>query len=91
MVKRVPLAPKLDTATSSELRDTLLAAKDEDIVLEADKVEMLGAACLELLMSASVLWRKAGHSITLEKVSPQMTDDLGRFGLTPETFLEFAA
>jgi chemotaxis protein CheX len=90
MVKRVPLAAKLDTAASAELRETLISAGDEDIVLEAGAVEMLGGACVELLLTASVLWRKAGQAMTLENVSPQMADDLGRFGLTPETLLEFA-
>ena len=90
MVIRVPLAAKLDTAASAELRDRLISAKNDDIVLEAGAVEMLGGACAELLLSAGVLWRKTGHAITLENVSPQMADDLGRFGLSPETLLEFA-
>ncbi|MEM6388047.1 MAG: STAS domain-containing protein [Pseudomonadota bacterium] len=91
MVKQVTLSPKLDTAATAELRKNLLSAKDEDLVLDASSVEMIGGACLELLLSAGVLWKKAGHSITLENPSDQMADDLGRFGLTPDTLLEYAA
>lgn len=91
MVTRVPLASKLDTAATAELRKSLVAVRDDDVVLDAAAVEMIGAACLELLMSAGALWRKADRSITLENVSPQVTEDLGRFGLTPETILEYAA
>lgn len=91
MVTQVALAPKLDTAASVELRKALIAAKDDDVVFDASAVEMVGAMCLELLMSAGVLWPKAGHSVSLENPSPQMTDDLGRFGLTPDTLLEYAS
>ncbi len=91
MVTQVALAPKLDTAASADLRKALVAAKDDDVVLDASAVEMVGALCLELLMSAGVLWPKAGHTISIENTSPQMTDDLGRFGLTPDTLLEYAS
>lgn len=88
MVKRIALAPKLDTAASAELRTALQDARDEDVLLDASEVEMLGALCLELLMSAGALWKAAGHSISIENVSAQMGDDLGRFGLSPDNVLE---
>ncbi len=91
MVTRVVLAPKLDTAASAELCKSLQAAKDDDLILEAGAVEMIGALCLELLLSAGVLWTQAGHSISLENPSQPMSDDLGHFGLTPDTLLEYAA
>lgn len=91
MVKRVPLPPKMDTAASGELCRKLVEARDEDVVLDATAVEMIGAQCLEVLMSAGVLWKKADRAISIENVSPQMLDDLGRFGLTPDTLLEYAA
>jgi chemotaxis protein CheX len=81
----------MDTAASVELRAKLFAAKDDDIVFDAAAVEMLGARCLELLMSAGVLWKLADRIVSIENVSPQMIDDLGRFGLTPETLLEYEA
>lgn len=91
MVKRVALGRKLDTAASSALRDELLTAADSDIVLDGAEVEQLGALCLEVILSVVALWPKSGHSVSLENPSSQMVDDLGRFGLTPDTLLECAA
>lgn len=91
MVKQVSLAPKLDTAASADLLKSLTDAQGEDVVLDAAAVEMIGGNCLEILLSAGAIWKAAGQMITLENASPQMTDDLGRFGLTPETVLEYAA
>jgi anti-anti-sigma regulatory factor len=81
----------MDTAASVELRAKLVAAANEDIVFDGAAVEMIGAQCLELLMSCGVIWNKADRSISIENVSPQMLDDLSRFGLTPDTLLEYAA
>ncbi len=91
MVKRVALAPKLDTAAAEGLRRSLLDSAKDDIVLDASAVEMIGALCLETLMSAGAIWKQAGRTITLENPSEQLTDDLGRFGLSPDTLLEYAA
>jgi len=91
MAKQVSLAPKLDTAATASLRDELLSHVDEDLVLDGSKVEQLGGMSLELLMSVGALWRQAGKSVKLEEPSPQLLDDLNRYGLTPDTLLEFAA
>ncbi len=91
MAKTVSLAPKLDTSATTLLRDELLAAADQDLILDGANVEQLGGQSLELLMSIGVLWKKAGKSVSLENASPQMIDDLKRYGLAPDTLLEFAA
>lgn len=91
MAKQVSLAPKLDTSSTAALRDELLAAQDDDLVFDGSKVEQLGGLTLELLISVGALWRKAGRSVTLENPSEQMVDDLRRYGLTPDSLLEFAA
>jgi chemotaxis protein CheX len=91
MVKRVALAPKLDTAAVPELQKILVDAKDDDIVLDAAEVKMIGALCVELLMSAAAIWKSAGQSVTIEGASTEMIEDLGRLGLTTDTLLEYAA
>lgn len=91
MAKRVVLGQKLDTAASAGLWDALLKAKGDDIVLDGSHVDMLGAQCLELLLGAVALWRRDGHSVSLEDPSPQMIENLGRFGLTPDLMVEDAA
>jgi len=90
MAKRIDLAPKLDTASTQTLRDHLLAAADQDIVLVGTQVELFGALALELIMSAANIWKRQGLAISLEDPSTQMIDDLHRFGLTPDTLLESA-
>ncbi|MEM9426308.1 MAG: STAS domain-containing protein [Pseudomonadota bacterium] len=85
------LAAKLDTSATTELRDALVAAQDEDVVIDGGAVQMIGGACTELLLSAAAIWRAAGHGFALENPSSQMVDDLGTLGLTPDSFLEDAA
>lgn len=91
MAKRVTLVPRLDTAASEWLRDEILSAAGEDLIFDGAAVEQLGGLCLEILMSAGVLWPNAGRSASLENPSTQMVDDLGRYGLAPDTLLENAA
>ena len=103
MVKRVALAPKLDTAAAADLRlrrrraaglhlrMSLADAEGDDIVLDGSAVEMIGALCVETLMSVAAIWSGAGNTVTIEGASPQMIEDLSRLGLSTETLLEYAA
>lgn len=91
MAKQLNLAARLDTAASADLRNEILACESEDLVFDGSAVEQLGGQCLELLMSVGVLWKAAGHAVSLEDPSPQMIDDLARFGLDPDTVLEGTA
>ena len=91
MAKQISLATKLDTASTAALRDEVLAAQGEDLIFDGSQVEQLGGLTLELLISVGALWRKAGHSVTLDNPSDQLVEELKRLGLTPDTLLEFAA
>lgn len=91
MAKQVSLGSKLDTASTTALRDEILGAQGEDLVFDGSQVEQLGGLTLELLISVGALWRKSGQSVTLDNPSEQLVDDLKRLGLTPDTLLEFAA
>jgi chemotaxis protein CheX len=91
MAKQVSLPPKLDTAAAAALRTELENASGDSIAFDAAQVEQLGAACLEMLLSAVVLWRKNGQTVSFENVSQTMADDLGRFGLTPDRLAGYAA
>ena len=88
MVTQVALAERLDTAASDPLREALLAAQNNDVKLDGRSVEHLGAACVELLMSAEVLWKSSGHQITIQNTSHQMAQDLASLGVTPDSFLK---
>ncbi|MCV6594627.1 MAG: STAS domain-containing protein [Silicimonas sp.] len=86
MATRIVLKEKLDSASVEELREALLAAKDDDIALDGSAVEQLGGLSLELLMAARHLWGQAGKSLTLDTPSVQLIEDLGRFGLSEADF-----
>jgi chemotaxis protein CheX len=90
MAKRVVLSPKLETAGAAALRDEILPAEG-DLVLDGSGVEHLGALALEVLLSAVALHAQAGHAVSLEQASDRMVENLGRFGLTPETLVEVRA
>ncbi len=86
MTTQVVLTAKLDSAAAKALRDQILMAKDDDVLLDGTNVEYLGGLCLELLMSAKYLWEKAGKAFAIENPSPNLVENLGRFGLPQDTF-----
>ena len=91
MAKRVMLPDKLDTAFAPMLRNELADAQTEDVVLDAAQVQHLGGLCLEVILSAAAIWKRAGLTLQIENATAQLTEDLSHFGLTPETLVEFAA
>lgn len=90
MVKKIALVPKLDTSAEPQLRRTLVKAQGSDIVIDGSSVEMIGARCVETLLSAASIWSASDLGFTIVNASPQMTEDLGRFGLAPNSLLECA-
>ena len=82
MANRLVLNAKLDTSSAGPLRDELVAADGQDLVLDAGGVEHLGALCAEVLMSAHHIWKQNGASVTVENASTQMIDNLSRMGLS---------
>lgn len=84
MAKRVILGRKLDSAAVDALRDQLLDARAEDVVLDGSRVELLGGLCLELLLSAKSIWAGNGLGFTLETPSAHLTENMSRFGLTDD-------
>lgn len=82
MAQRLVLDAKLDSSSAGKLRDELVAANGEDIVLDAAHVDQLGALCVEVLMSARHLWAQQNKSLTIESPSLQLVDNLGRMGLS---------
>ncbi|NNE79650.1 MAG: STAS domain-containing protein [Silicimonas sp.] len=85
-MKRLVLDEKLDTAAADKLRDAIVSAETDDIVADGAGVAVLGALCLELLMSARVLWTQNGKSFVLENPSEPLVENLVRFGVTPDHF-----
>ncbi|MEO9824445.1 MAG: STAS domain-containing protein [Paracoccaceae bacterium] len=82
MANRLVLNAKLDTSNAVPLRDELVAAHGQDLVLDASAVEHIGGLCAEVLMSVRHLWRQNDTSITIENASSQLIDNLARMGLS---------
>lgn len=84
MATQLKLERRLDTAHAEDLAGSLKDLLGRDIALDASGVDLLGAQCLELLLSAVGLWEAAGHSISLNGLSDAFVSDLAQFGLTPD-------
>jgi anti-anti-sigma regulatory factor len=82
MAKRLVLNAKLDTSSARHLRDELIEAHGDSLVLDGSQVELLGGLCTEVLMSARHLWQQKNDSLTVENASIAMVDQLGRMGLS---------
>lgn len=81
MAKQLILQAKLDTSSAEQLRDELVAADGQDLVLDGAHVEQVGALCAEILMSVRHLWEQNQKTVSIENPSHQMQDNLGRMGL----------
>lgn len=84
MVQRLILKERLDSAAADPLREEIAALNGTDVALDASRVEFLGGLCLELLMCACQVWDNAGRAFDVETPSEAFTDNLSRFGLTPD-------
>lgn len=86
MAKQVTLAARLDGAASPALVAELTTHKGEDIELDGSQVEMIGALCLEALLSIRHLWATEGYAVRFGTVSENLAENLGRFGLDETKF-----
>lgn len=77
----VTLTGKLDFAAAEGLRVELAERRGTDLVLDASGVQHLGAAVLQVLISAVTSWRADGRSMTVTSASDEWLTALGEFGL----------
>jgi chemotaxis protein CheX len=82
MAKQLVLKAKLDTSSAGQLRDDLVAADGQNLVMDGADVEHLGALCTEVLLSIRHLWAQKQHAVSIENPSTQMIDNLGQMGLS---------
>ncbi|MEM9010858.1 MAG: STAS domain-containing protein [Pseudomonadota bacterium] len=81
---RISLAPRLTGAAAAELDAALRNHRGEDIVVEAGRVELLGAQCAQVLVSAMQTWRIDGARLSVEAPSAAFAADFRRLGLGRE-------
>lgn len=83
--KSLELAPRLDLKAVADLQDEILARRGGDLVLDAGKVQHLGAIALQLIRSAARTWADDGHVLSFKDASNDLADQMVLLGFTPET------
>lgn len=83
MASQLKLERRLDTAHAEELAGSLKGLQGQDIAIDASDVDLLGAQCLELLLSTVSLAQVAGQSVSLVSPSDDFVANLAHFGLAP--------
>jgi chemotaxis protein CheX len=85
---RVVLASVLDLRAAAPLTEELLEQRGDDLIIDASKVERIGAPCFQVLLSAVKTWAVAGHTIALFDESSAFSEAATHLGVClsqPET------
>lgn len=77
----VGLGRQLDVCASGPLVGELLAARGNDVGLDASAVERLGTQCLQVLLSAAATWRADGTALSVVEPSPAFCEALAIAGV----------
>lgn len=91
MAESIVLTPKLDVAAASALLTTLRENKQPELILDMSEVRLLGALCLQVLLSAAKTAEAEGQKMTITNVSDRVQDQMRLMGLTPETIARGSA
>lgn len=83
MTATVALPSVLDIQAAESLRAQLLAARGQDVVVDASGVERLGALCLQVLLSAQQTWAGEAQSVTIDQASDAFVSQWTMFGAPP--------
>lgn len=79
---RLVLDPKLDLSKVGALNKSLLAAKGDDLEIDAGQVTLLGALGLQVLIASAKTWRDSGQTLTISPRSEFFDEALELFGVT---------
>ncbi len=85
--KTYKLSDVLDLKAALPLVEDLLAQRGSDLMIDASKVERLGAQSLQILLSAISTWHADGVSIEFIDPSEPFVQGLTLFGIDPAGFL----
>lgn len=80
MTHNMTLDPVLDLRAAASLKESLLAVRGEDVVLDASEVQRLGGQCLQVLLSAKRTWGVDGRIFTISPQSQSFATSLKLFG-----------
>jgi chemotaxis protein CheX len=79
----VPLPAILDLAAAAPLTERLLAARGNDVSIDASEVLRVGGQCLQVLLAAAKTWSADRASFEIARPSAEFVEALQRFGIAP--------
>lgn len=88
--RTLELPEALDFTAAAPLAESFLKFVGEDLVVDAAKVQRLGASCLQVLLAAATTWKAEGNSLALAQSSPRFIEDLRLLGFAPEAIMNGA-
>jgi chemotaxis protein CheX len=74
------LADVLDLTASGPLHKLLLAARGQDVTLDASAVRRIGGLCAQVLLSARATWVQDGFAFRIADPTPELCDGLALLG-----------
>ena len=83
MTATLALPAVLDIQAADTLRAQFLAARGQDVVVDASNVDRLGALCLQVLLSAQQTWAGEAQTITIDQASDAFVSQWTMFGAPP--------
>lgn len=86
--KTYALSEVLDLKAALPLAEGLLAQRGSELMIDASRVERLGAQSLQILLSAISTWHADGLSIEFVDPSEPFMQGLALFGIDPGSFLK---
>lgn len=84
------LSEVLDIKAAVPLAEGLLAQRGSELLIDASRVERVGAQSLQILLSAISTWHADGFSIEFIDPSDRFLQGLAHLGIDPEHFLNAA-
>lgn len=85
--KTISLDNVLDLNAAGSLHAKLMAARGNDLQIDASKVERAGALCIQVLMSAAKTWEEEKHSLTFSRMSDTLAKTMHLSGVNYDHML----
>jgi chemotaxis protein CheX len=78
----ISLDESLDVTHAASLARAFMTARGKDILVDASRVNHLGAQCSQILLSAKRTWALDGHVMRVGNPSPAFNECFRLLGLT---------
>jgi chemotaxis protein CheX len=74
------LVETLDLPAARPLTADLLARRGQDVVIDAQAAQRIGAQCLQVLLAAKATWALDGHGFDITGASPDLVEAIALLG-----------